>query len=370
MAQITADGVRARTLAEYIELLGQRFRNALGSNLALDPETPQGQIIGELALVFTEMDEAMVAQGNALSLSLAAGQQLDDIGSALGIPRIDAQRSTVTATFAGAPNTIVPSGTRAQTTGGSDLFETFAVARIGSSGTADIPMRSTVYGAVPAPVGTLTRFLVQVEGVDTVTNAAAATLGRLRETDDEYRARYRRELAINARGSRDALRSALLAVPGVTDLAIIENATNASTTVRGETVAAHSVLLHVLGGADDAVTAAITANLPFGITYVHTRPTAIPVSIGITTRFEAGFATDGIQQIKDAVKEFIDGLPFTQGTAAAALYRSIYSVTGHTLTTDPTITRKTGSEGVGTADLDGNEYLTVLPADITVTLAQ
>lgn len=369
MARVTANGVEGRSLEEYVDLLGRRFRSALGSDLVLDAETPQGQLIGELALVFVELDEAIVAQGSAFALATAAGQQLDDLCSLLNVERRAVSRSTVNATLRGTPGSIIPAGSRAQTTAG-DVFETSAVSQIGANGSVQATMRSTSYGPVPAPINSLTSVLTVVEGWDSVGNSTAAVLGRLRETDADLRARYRRERALNARGSRDALESAVLAVPGVTAARTTTNTTNAAITVRGESIPAHSVLVHVLGGADAAVQAAIVGALPLGIPYMLVRLTEIPISITISTQANAEFPLNGIEAIKDAVKDYIDDLRLTDGVIVDGLYRPIYSVAGHGLTATPTIARKTGSEGVATADLDGNEYLTVALADITVTLVQ
>ncbi len=91
MARVTAQGIEPTTLQGYIEALEAAFRSALGQDIDLAPETPAGQLVGTLALTLTEADEALVAVGNGMSRSRALGVQLDDLGSLLGIPRLEGE---------------------------------------------------------------------------------------------------------------------------------------------------------------------------------------------------------------------------------------------------------------------------------------
>ena len=91
MARVTAEGIEPTTLQGYIDALEAAFRTALGADLDLAPETPQSQLIGVLALTLAEADEALVAVGNGMARSRALGAQLDDLGSLLGIPRLEGE---------------------------------------------------------------------------------------------------------------------------------------------------------------------------------------------------------------------------------------------------------------------------------------
>ena len=91
MARVTAQGIDPTTLQGYIDALEAAFRSALGQDIDLAPETPAGQLVGTLALTLTEADEALVAVGNGMSRSRALGVQLDDLGSLLGIPRLEGE---------------------------------------------------------------------------------------------------------------------------------------------------------------------------------------------------------------------------------------------------------------------------------------
>ena len=280
MARVTAQGIEPTTLQGYIDALEAAFRSALGQDIDLAPETPAGQLVGTLALTLTEADEALVAVGNGMSRSRALGVQLDDLGSLLGIPRLEG------------------------------------------------------------------------------------------ETDDEYRARYGRVTARNARGSAEAILAAVLSVEGVTDALIRENATAAEVTEQGKTIGAHSICLVVDGGTDEAVAAAIARSKPVGtgtsgetsVDVPHaggwsvpirlSRVTPVPIKVKLALTLMAGFPSDGTSRIVMRVVDHVIGLALGERLTAQRLLADVLLVPGHTVNLG--VGRKAGTllRGTGTvADL-------------------
>ena len=259
MARVTAQGIEPTTLQGYIDALEAAFRSALGQDIDLAPETPAGQLVGTLALTLTEADEALVAVGNGMSRSRALGVQLDDLGSLLGIPRLEG------------------------------------------------------------------------------------------ETDDEYRARYGRLVARNARGSAEAILAAVLSVEGVTDALIRENATAAEVTEQGKTIGAYSICLVVDGGTDEAVAAAVVRSKPVGtgtsgetsVDVPHaggwsvpirlSRVTPVPIKVKLALTLMAGFPSDGTSRIVMRVVDHVIGLALGERLTAQRLLADALLVPGHTV---------------------------------------
>ena len=276
MARVTAQGIEPTTLQGYIDALEAAFRSALGQDIDLAPETPAGQLVGTLALTLTEADEALVAVGNGMSRSRALGVQLDDLGSLLGIPRLEG------------------------------------------------------------------------------------------ETDDEYRARYGRLVARNARGLAEAILAAVLSVEGVTDALIRENATAAEVTEQGKTIGAYSICLVVDGGTDEAVAAAIARSKPVGtgtsgetsVDVPHaggwsvpirlSRVTPVPIKVRLALTLMAGFPSDGTSRIVTLVVDHVIGLALGERLTAQRLLADVLLVPGHTV--DLGVGRKGGTvvNGAGT----------------------
>lgn len=324
MAEITREGVEPTELTGFVSLLETAFRDALGADLSLESATPQGQIIGALALVLTQADELAVHIANGLNLETAIGRQLADYGSLLSLGRIDGERSTVTATLSGIPGTIIPSGSRARTVAGA-VFSTDFRSTIGSGGTVDALMRSVEVGPVVATAGQLNQIVDVVAGWTGITNAQAAALGRDVESDLDYRIRYRGEVAQHARDALEAVRARVLEASGVTDALVRDNATSASVTVQNVAIAARSLLVIAQGGADLDVATAIANTRPIGAATVgdhlvnvqHSQgfdiPTrfrrvrSIPVSVAVVITATPSFPSTGFATMRQNLLQWFAG---------------------------------------------------------------
>ena len=370
MARVTDTGIESTTLSEYGGQLAAAMRRALGNDLDLSDETPQGQLIGVLSIAFTEIDEAIVASANALSLTHAAGRQLDDLGSILGINRYQAARSTVTITATGTAGLVVPTGFRVSD--GTNEFETIESETIGAGGTVDIDARAVEFGAIEAAAGSIDTVITQLAGFTSVTNANAATPGRLRETDFDYRQRYRSRVGLNASGTLEAIRAAVSSVPNVTRLAIFENATNQSVTFRSRSIRANSFLVVVEGGTDTAVATAIERSKPFGIetsgsvatsvngeTIRFNRVTEVPISVTVATDAQTGFPPNGVTRMQNELVRFVEGLGIGVGLESAnVLYGPLYTVPHHAVSS-VAAARVTGMDGIQQSDIPADNLLTL-----------
>ena len=185
MAIVDYTGITPVDLAGYRRLFEQKFRDAFGADLSFDEETPQAQWIGIASLVAAELDEVLVAEANGLNRATAAGFQLDDLGSMLGLTRFAPTRSTAVVSLTGVASTVVPAGSRIRGTNAEE-FQTTAQATIAAGGT-DVNVEAIEYGPIPAEVGTLTEIVTPVAGWTGVTNPAAAVVGRYAESDTAYR---------------------------------------------------------------------------------------------------------------------------------------------------------------------------------------
>jgi uncharacterized phage protein gp47/JayE len=90
-----------------------------------------------------------------------------------------------------------------------------------------VQSESTQAGDIGQPEDTLDIIGTPILGWDSVTNPTAATIGRLRETDEELRLRFRDTKELNAKGTIDAIFSNLSNIVGVTDVQVYENSTSA-----------------------------------------------------------------------------------------------------------------------------------------------
>jgi len=381
MATINNTGIAPRDLTGYVELLEQLFRDTFGSTINLDSETPQGQLIGILALVFAETDELGVYVANGLSPDTAAGRQLDDIGALFGIERIPGERSSVTVTLAGTQGTIVPAGSRVRTMDNA-VFASTADAVIPAGGSVDQLFRSEEVGHIQAEAGQLTGIVDVIPGWTSATNAAADMPGRAVESDSEYRERYRGEVAVHARSSLEAIRARVLAVPGVTQCITRDNTTAAAITVQGIQIPARSVMTVVDGGAASDIAAAIAAVKPVGIATAgdvtenveispgqtqairFRRVRRVPLAVTVSFKIFDEFPSTGVAQMRTNLLEYLAGFEIGQAVDERRLLTPLLSVPGHQITA--TAVALADGNALRAPQLD--ELFTLASGNVTLTL--
>jgi uncharacterized phage protein gp47/JayE len=195
---------------------------------------------------------------------------------------------------------------------------------------------------------TINTILTPVLGWDSVTNILAASAGRLLETDEELRLRFRNTKFERASNILDSLYAALLNVDGVEEVAIYENDTNI-TDANG--VPPHSFLPVVLGGSSQLIAEAIWLNKPMGISsqgntvisitdsqgFPHDiglerpNPVTVYVELTIDTAAESNFVFpgNGVDLIKEAVIAYAkDNFGVGDDVIYSRLYTPINSVEG------------------------------------------
>ncbi len=386
MAEITDTGIQTDGLSGFVTQLETAFRNALGPTLNLAPETPQGQIIGELAIILTEVEELAIHVANGQNLGTLRGRQITDWGTLLSHQKIDGERSTVTAVLTGTEGTIIPRGARVRTIQNA-LFATDARTIIGGSGTASVLMRAVDIGEVRADAGTLTKIVDARAGWTSVTNQDAARLGRNVETDAEYKRRYPREVSGQARDSVEAVLANVLRIDGVTDALVRDNDTSAAVTVQGIQIGAGAIVVIVDGGADADIARGIALSKPAGsptvgnrmATWRHAqgfeveimfrRVDLVPVRVSVTTRADAGFQSNGLATMRqNMIQWFVGEWPvpgpgiFDQTGVAIGesidierIRTPLNAVPNHTLTS-VSVTRKPGLLASVTVTAGGSGY--------------
>ena len=397
MADITTAGIEAKSLSDYVTELQEQFRNVFGADINFSPETPQAQIIGVLAPFFAEADELAVHIAAGMNRAQAKGLQIDDYGTLFALPRITGERSTVTATLTGVSGTIIPAGTRVRTSAGA-IFASTVRATIPAAGTVDVLFRSVDIGPMVAAAGTLTMMVDVIAGWSSVTNAAAAAVGRAQETDAEYRHRYEGEITVHAVSAIEAIRARILAVDGVAACQVYDNATGADVTRQVIVIEARSMLAIVSGGASADIAEAIFDAKPLGVPMTGNvtadvddpvsgattvirfrRVDDIPVTVTATTTAGAGFPSNGLSLMRDNLVRWFAGTwepaagIFDQGGLGIGesldtnrLLSPLNAVPGHTISS-VVVVRKAGSAAIGSPNLD--QRYTLVEGDITLNLS-
>lgn len=361
MATITTTGITPKTLEQYRTDLEAVFKQAFGDDLNVEPSTPQGQIIGIVALLLSQADDNLISVASASNIYRAFGQQIDGLASILSVNRSAASRTQVTATLTGVAATIIPAGTRAQSING-DLFSLDSDVQLPGSGTITATMFSVETGPIPLAANELTQIVDVVPGWETVDNSSAGQPGQDVEADSAYRRKYFIELFKNALSVLNSTIGRVRLVEGVTDIIGRENDTNSTVTIQNIDIDANSIALVVEGGSDNEIAQAIyegktggtgttgTTSVTiqpngFDQTFRFFRVRTIPLQVDITISIGPNFPGNGQALIKERIQEYIngpfgvndegyfetDGINIAETLHKSRLYTPLNSVQGYTI---------------------------------------
>lgn len=239
-----------------------------------------------------------------------------------------------------------------------------------------------VVGAFPQDALAIDTISVPISGWDSVINPVAATTGRLTETDEELRERFRNSKFFQSQNILEGILDAIRNVSGVTDVVVYENDT---ANVDANGVPAHSFLPIVLGGLPSDIGQAIWENKPTGIPsvgdttvqvadsqgFLHSisfkQPDEVPVYITMTIEDLGSMPGDAPAQIKQNLANYADSNLFI-GTDVtySRLYTPINAVGGFAVNSMfiGTTPSPTGTSNIAIAF---DQVATISPENIIVT---
>jgi len=213
----------------------QAYLQSLASNLT---DYNDGSILKSIldapAAEMEQLWNALNVAFTAAYVSTATGDDLDNKVGDFGLDRNNATYASGYVTFGRSTafnqDFTIPSGTVVQTASTSTVpgiqFETTELVTLPANqlNVSSVPIRAVASGATGnTSAGQITVISSPPAGIETVTNPAATAGGTDEESDADLRARVPLYLSSLARGTKDALEAAALAVDGVSSVSISEN---------------------------------------------------------------------------------------------------------------------------------------------------
>ena len=255
---VDATGLVTEDLAAITARLQSGFQGIYGTDINLDSNSPDGQMVGLLAQEKVDMLGVVRQVYNSFSPNNATGNVLDQRVGINGIERVGATYTQISVNFA-APNPPVavslvglPNSspfTIADSAG--NQYYLMASQTIPPGGATAVQFQASTIGATLVQAGALT-IITGTPGLTTISYNATpiAQQGVDAEGDIALRARRQNAVSIPAQGWLPAMQGALQAVDGVTGAKVWENNT-ASTDDNG--IPAHGIWCVVAGGAQSAI---------------------------------------------------------------------------------------------------------------------
>ena len=323
--QFTLAGVVVPAETDILAGVQADMNAAFGGGLNPALETPQGQLASSQTAVIGDKNNEVVTIVNQVDPQYSDGRFQDAIGRIYFLTRKPATPTTVQATVNGLAGTVIPGGTLAQDTSGN-TYACSGNVTIDATGSVTAEFQNIETGPIPCAAGTLTQVYQAVPGWDAITNAADGTMGSDVESRADFEYRRRNSVALNGKGTPQAIYAEVFALADVLDVYVKDNP-KGDTVLVGSTdypMLPHSVYVAVVGGADVDIAEAIWRKKDTGCdyngntsvtvtddsgynypqpTYVvkFERPAALPVKFAVTLVDDVTLPSNIVQLVKAAI---------------------------------------------------------------------
>lgn len=384
---IDDSGLHIPTYQDIMDYLEEQVRLIFGNDIYLGDDAQDYQLLSVFAAKLFDVMQLAELNYNNRSPATASGAALDTLVAINGLQRQPATASTATVTLTGTAGAVISGGAVQQVSTGY-LWSLPASVTIGSDGTAEALATCQVLGPTVAVPGDLSIIATPTAGWVSVTNAAAADLGRAVETDAELRARQALSVANPSQTIIESLTGGLASVPGVSLVRVYQNDTN-ETDANG--LPPHSIEAVVQGGADYDIAYQINLRKDDGVStngeesvdvvdtagQTHTikfsRPEDTPIYVSINLQKLPGYK--GADSIKNAVTAYINALGIGEDVYTSAVL--VAAMASMTSISNPEFNIKTLTLGTSPSP-SGSEDISITyrakasctVANITVTEAE
>lgn len=320
-AVVTPAGISAPSYADIYQSLQASFQSIYGTDAYIDPDSQDGQLLAIFAKAVSDSNDVAIAIYRSFSPSTAQNEALSTQVKINGISRAAPSRSTVPLRVSGTIGTTIANGIASDVLQQRWLLP--ASVTIPPAGFVDVTGTARDIGALAAAPNTVQNIVTPTLGWQGVTNPTAAAPGAPVELDAALRRRQTVSTALPSRTVIDGITGAIAAIPGVTQVIVYENDTDA-VDANGEP--AHSICAVVLGGDSAAIAAAIAVKKTPGaythgstavtVTGANGLPTIIrffyaaatPLSVALIIKALPGYTSSVGDQIKQSLVDYVTGL--------------------------------------------------------------
>lgn len=321
---VTERGFHRPTYVELLDAIEYKARELFGSKANLTVRSPLGIFLRIFAWMLNILFSLMEDVYNSRFVDTAVGTSLYNLGKAIGLSLLPAQKASGYVEFTGAAGTPIPVGFLVRTVAGLQ-YAVLAAGRIDDTGKVTLPVQAVETGAdYNVAAETVKEITNPMDGVSACTNPAAIDGGRGRETDEEFRDRYYQSVDYAGGVNADAIAGEIMQnVDAVYSAICYENDTDEPDALG---LPPHSIELMVYGGLDTDIAKAIFRRKAAGIQTCgnvsipvlsasgqtininFSRPSTVPVYVKIANlETDGNFPTNGNERIADALTAYIGG---------------------------------------------------------------
>ncbi len=261
MAKLVESGIVIERLDSILERVEQGFKRIYGQNINIDPDTPDGQMIGILGQIKVDLEELAEDVYRQLDPDLATGAWLEQRVAYAGLVRRKASYSYLRSVIlTGDPYTEINNLIVSDTNKTRWILEQKAT--LNESGSARADFRSEELGAFSLNANTQLTIETITLGLNSVTTSVDAEIGIEEETDSQLRQRFSKSRAKNAINSAEAIEGGIGDLADVKQVIVLENNTSQTDSIG---ISPHSINVVVEGGNETDIAQVIYKNKGAGI---------------------------------------------------------------------------------------------------------
>lgn len=319
---VSANGISAPTYEEILEFFKQKAYDIFGSDIDLDADTQDGQLIAVFAAAIHDVNSAAIQVFNAYNPTTATGIALDGAVKTNGLTRQDGSYSQVDLRIIGQFGTVIKNGVAIDNEDRKWLLP--ETVTIPSRGEVTVTATAKEIGAIRARAGSISKIGTPTLGWQSVTNPEDAAVGVDVETDEELRERQAVSTMQPTMGFWDGLVGSIMQLDDVQSVNGRHNDTGEATL---DGIPAHSIALVVSGGDAQEIAEIIYRKKTQGVathgstTVEHvdelgniydikfSRPHIVPVTVSLQIEARESWLSTVEDDIKARVSAYINSLP-------------------------------------------------------------
>lgn len=288
-------------LADYVNAFALS-----GKTLSTELSTPQGQLASSQSYMVANFQAALAYFISQVDPLTAQGIFQDALGRIYFLTRQAATFASAQVTIGGVPGSVLPSGAQIKSNTDGTIWATDIDVTIGGGGTVLAVFTAVLAGSGPTAGINDFQIYQQVPGWESVANAAPSIPGADVETRQAFESRRAESVQIGGLGTAESVRAAIANVPGVSDVFIYNNGSDALINYGATSypIKAHSIGISVTGGDSTAIAQAINSKLDAGCGLPHVAGlgTLVSVSIQDTANYSLPYPVYVVRFIRPVAK--------------------------------------------------------------------
>ncbi|MGO8696006.1 MAG: baseplate J/gp47 family protein [Rectinemataceae bacterium] len=286
------DGLTVECLTDIVSDLTAAFQAIYGSDINLDSDSPDGQILGIFAQAAEDLRELLLDINAGFDPDQAAGTVLDQRVALNNITRNGGSFTIVPVmlTVNGPVSLVgldenagvvpIPAGVYTVQDAAGNQYALLASVDIPAAGTYTYSFQAAEIGNVQVALNSITVPVTVLAQVTAINNPnSPTTQGQDEETDSALRVRRAKSTAIVTTGYLDALESALASLDGVTSAQVYDSTTGAAPA--GMT--ANSIWAIIAGGNPTEIGQMLYAKKAPGVAMMGSQHVAVTRADGVRT---------------------------------------------------------------------------------------